>query len=285
MRFRRYRARHLLIKRRKRGPAALGTATAVWIGTTQAAEAAVHRVQPGETLSRIAARYGVTTAELARINHISDPNVIYAGAVLQVPDGSGRPAARTYRVRRGDTLSEIAARFDTSVQALARRNHISDPDVVVAGSELRVPAVTKASAGGSAPEAPAPGSRALVGRLLEAAAGRHGLDAAILKALAWQESGWQQDVVSPTGAVGIMQVVPGTARYVTEVLGAGSLDLHTAADNVEIGAVYLRHLLDAMGSEERAIAAYYTGPGAVGKHLDRRQRHYVTNVLSLAKRF
>jgi soluble lytic murein transglycosylase-like protein len=121
--------------------------------------------------------------------------------------------------------------------------------------------------------------------LLEAAAGRHGLDAAILKALAWQESGWQQDVVSPTGAVGIMQVVPGTARYVTEVLGAGSLDLHTAADNVEIGAVYLRHLLDAMGSEERAIAAYYTGPGAVGKHLDRRQRHYVTNVLSLAKRF
>jgi soluble lytic murein transglycosylase-like protein len=82
-----------------------------------------------------------------------------------------------------------------------------------------------------------------------------------------------------------MQVMPATARWVNTVLGGHNLDIHVADDNVHLGVMYLRHLLDQMGSVRRALAAYYSGPGAVGRRLDRGQRAYVDNVLALMDRF
>lgn len=94
-------------------------------------------IQPGDTLSGIAARFGTTVSELTRINKISDPDRIYAGNTLKVPENGA--SYKTYTIRSGDTLSEIAARFGTTINALAKLNGISDPDRIYAGETLRIP--------------------------------------------------------------------------------------------------------------------------------------------------
>jgi len=252
------------------GPAAVGTAAAVWMaGPAQAAE---HLVAPGETLARIARRYGTTVERLARANGLGNPDLIVAGRRLRVP---GRAAvASIHVVRAGETLSSLAARYSTTVPALARANGIEDPNLITVGSELRIPG------GGSAPASPGG-----VAASLESAAGARGVDVSLVKAVAWQESGWRQRARSEVGAIGVMQVMPGTARYVNESLGGGDLDVTRAADNVRLGVTYLDHLLEEMPNERKALAAYLSGPGAVGGRLERYQRRYVRNVRALKPRF
>lgn len=94
-------------------------------------------IQPGDTLSGIAARFGTTVSELASLNGISDPNLIYAGSTLKVPEGGS--SGQYYTIQPGDTLSGIAAKFGTTVSALASLNGISDPNLIYAGSTIRIP--------------------------------------------------------------------------------------------------------------------------------------------------
>ena len=94
-------------------------------------------IQPGDTLSGIAARYGTTVSELSRINGISNPDRIYAGNTIRVPESGS--SYQNYTVRPGDTLSAIALKFGTTVSAIAKLNGISDPDRIYAGTTLRIP--------------------------------------------------------------------------------------------------------------------------------------------------
>ena len=100
-----------------------------------------------------------------------------------------------------------------------------------------------------------------------------------------QESGWQQNAISSVGAIGVMQVMPGTADYVNDALGGGKLNVRKTDDNVHLGVMYLDHMLDTMGTEKKALAAYYTGPGNVGSRLSKIQRAYVRSVQALKRRF
>lgn len=97
---------------------------------------AVYTVRPGDTLWAIARRFGTTVQELAALNGIADPDLIYPGQVLRLPDSS---SVLVYRVVRGDTLSGIARRFGTTVQALARANHIANPNLIDVGQTLVIP--------------------------------------------------------------------------------------------------------------------------------------------------
>ena len=93
-------------------------------------------IQSGDTLSGIAARFGTTVSALAALNNISDPDKIYAGATLRVPEtGSG---TKTYTIRPGDTLSGIAVKFGTTVSTLAALNGITDPDRIYAGTTIKI---------------------------------------------------------------------------------------------------------------------------------------------------
>lgn len=94
-------------------------------------------IQSGDTLSGIAARYGTTVSELTRLNGISDPDRIYAGNTLKVPESGA--SYQTYTIRSGDTLNGIAARYGTTVSELAKLNDISDPDRIYAGNTIRIP--------------------------------------------------------------------------------------------------------------------------------------------------
>ena len=93
-----------------------------------------YTVQPGDTLSGIAAKFDTTYQTLAAINGIGDPNKIWAGQVLKVT-GQASPQ-NTYYVQAGDTLSGIAAKFGTTVSALVQANSISNPNVIYVGQKI-----------------------------------------------------------------------------------------------------------------------------------------------------
>lgn len=115
-----------------------GTSPAPSPSPSPSADYITYVIQPGDTLSGIAARFGTTVSELTRINKISDPDRIYAGNTIKVPEKSGS-ATRTYTIRPGDTLSGIASRYGTTVAAIARLNNIPDPDLIYAGKTIRIP--------------------------------------------------------------------------------------------------------------------------------------------------
>ncbi|MDT0275649.1 transglycosylase SLT domain-containing protein [Blastococcus goldschmidtiae] len=95
--------------------------------------------------------------------------------------------------------------------------------------------------------------------LFTSAAGRHGVDAALLAAVASKESNFDPSAVSPSGAQGLMQFMPATARG----LGVSPLDPASAVDGA---ARYLKDLTGQFGSTELALAAYNAGPGTVSRH-------------------
>jgi LysM repeat protein len=103
-------------------------------------------VQRGQTLSEIAATYGVSVRRLVRLNDLADPNRIFAGQRLQVRRGRAprsTPASpRTitiYRVTYGDTLSAIALRYRGTVAGIARANRIANVSFIRVGQLLRIP--------------------------------------------------------------------------------------------------------------------------------------------------
>jgi len=96
---------------------------------------------------------------------------------------------------------------------------------------------------------------------IDAAATSNGIDPALLKGLVQQESGFDPNARSGAGAVGLTQLMPGTAASL------GVTDPTNPAQSLQAGARYLREQLDRFGGDERlALAAYNAGPGAVAKY-------------------
>ena len=112
-------------------------------GVTPPSGAVTYTVQRNDNLTEIAARFGTTVAELVRLNNIANPNRIYPGQVLIIRESGGSTppsGTTTYTVQRGDTLSEIAERFGTTVSALVLANNIADRDRIYPGQVLIIPA-------------------------------------------------------------------------------------------------------------------------------------------------
>ncbi len=94
-------------------------------------------IQWGDTLSELAIQYHTTVAELVRLNDIQNPNLIYAGETLIVPSTNEQTGqSQVYTVKRGDTLSEIAMKYGTTVQAIAQDNNISNVNLIYPGQRL-----------------------------------------------------------------------------------------------------------------------------------------------------
>jgi LysM repeat protein len=279
----------------------LGTTTA----PTPGAGSGGHLVQPGETLSGIAAANGLTTAALAGANGLSPTAYVISGTRLRIPaagaptEATGTPAAPSrpagggYVVRPGDTLSELALRNRVPIAQVASLNGLRPDSFLIAGTSLRLPGASPVAAPAPSVAAPAPAPAVQAGGRVTSSdihriAGEHGVPGSLAAAIGWQESGFNNAMVSSTNARGVMQVMPGTWREVQSTLAGGrALNPASAADNVRAGALYLGHLLrQTNGDPAMAAAAYYQGLSSVRRiGMLPETRRYVANVLALRGRF
>lgn len=104
-----------------------------------------YTVQEGDTLTSIAQKYDTTVHEITVTNSIVNPNLIYVGEVLKIYPGNRSIIKRkkvfttTYIVQSGDTLTSIAMKFDTTVQAIAELNDLQNPNLIYVGEILKIP--------------------------------------------------------------------------------------------------------------------------------------------------
>jgi soluble lytic murein transglycosylase-like protein len=114
---------------------------------------------------------------------------------------------------------------------------------------------------------------------------RYGVDPSLAMAVAFHESGFQQRVVSPVNAIGVMQVLPSTGAGISRSMGR-QLDLLNVNDNITAGVYLLRQLIRQTGSTDAALAGYYQGLSSVSKRGRLPQTEvYIKTVNSLRARF
>jgi len=267
-----------------------------------------NRLQPGQTLiAPNTTTYEGT--ESAPTNQFTPANQMAtvasrSGAGLQTLTGAG------YTVVPGDTLSGLSYRFGVSMAALAAANGISRPDMLMVGQHLMIPGQAGASrtitSQGIVPAmniqqantdtapiltgvssiarpniAVSPSSQTSVGALLTSQAQAYGIDPALVKAVAWQESGWRM-VVASDGGVGVMQLMPATAAWVGPSLLGRTIDPYNLQDNIAAGvALIASYLKQYGGNVQLALAAYNEGPLNLRNGILPSTARYIANVLSL----
>jgi LysM repeat protein len=286
------------------------------LAASSSASASVpHTVQPGETLWSIAAANNFTTNALAAANGLSPNASVVLGSTIQIPSegeaatalggggttsssgtgstGSGAPEPLGgYTVQPGDTLTGIAERSGVSAQQLAWMNGLDVDQPLLYGTALKLPTGAPGSGNATGPpqHVPQAAPYASPGHTssseISSIASQHGVPGSLASAVAWQESGFNNGMVSSANARGVMQVMPGTWQWVEQNL-SGPLDPASPQDNVKAGSLYLGQLLKDTGGDERtAVAAYYQGLESVRSQgmLPETQR-YVDNVMALKGRF
>ena len=219
-----------------------------------------------------------------------------AAPAAAAPVSSAPSPMGGYTVRPGDTLSGLAAGARVSVSAIAAMNGLDPNGILVAGTVIKMPTGAPAPVRSSQPApaatvvpqaAPAPTATRVGAADVQNVAAQHGVSPSLATAIAWQESGFNNNMVSSANARGVMQVMPGTWDYVQQNLATRKLDPNSAHDNVTAGVLYLKSLLNQTGGDESsAIAAYYQGLGALRSRgvFDDTHR-YIANVQALRSRF
>jgi LysM repeat protein len=273
----------------------------------------LHTVGPGETLWSIAAQRNLTTRTVAAYNGLSSEAHVVLGSTLKVPTvaegaaaialagaapaatGAPRPQG-AYTVRPGDSLSALAAQTGVSVGQMAYMNGLKPTAMLLIGTVLKLPSGAPAPAHAAQPApaarivpdaAPIPTPVRLNAARVKELAVEHGAPGSLAAAIAWQESGFNNAMVSPANARGIMQVMPGTWDFVQRNLAAAPLSPTSPDDNVRAGSLYLARLLRETGGDPRlAAAGYYQGLASVrSRGMFDDTRRYVDNVMALRARF
>jgi soluble lytic murein transglycosylase-like protein len=273
----------------------------------------LHTVGPGETLWSIAVQRNLTTRTVAAYNGLSSDAHVVLGSTLKIPTvaegaaalalvgaapaatGAPRPQG-AYTVRPGDSLSALAAQTGVSVGQMAYMNGLKPTAMLLIGTVLKLPSGAPAPAHAAQPApaarivpdaAPIPTPVRLSAARVKELAVEHGAPGSLAAAIAWQESGFNNAMVSPANARGIMQVMPGTWDFVQRNLAAAPLSPTSPDDNVRAGSLYLARLLRETGGDPRlAAAGYYQGLASVrSRGMFDDTRHYVDNVMALRARF
>lgn len=202
---------------------------------------------------------------------------------------------RSYVVQPGDTASGLAVRFHAWTAEIVSHNHLDSGGSLRVGDQIEIPVVGRSDDGRDGSDGRDGGratstwqhpdaDREKVRRVVAGAARRHGVDPQLALAVSWQESGWQMGVVSSANAIGAMQVLPSTARWMEQYAGR-SLRLRKLGDNAQAGVLLLKVLSAHTKRRTHKIGAYYQGLGAVQRHgLYDETRTYVDNVEAIKRR-
>jgi soluble lytic murein transglycosylase-like protein len=217
-------------------------------------------------------------------------------AAAQPAPSSAPPPQGSYVVRPGDTLTGLAAGARVAPAQIAAANGLNPNAQLLTGTVLKLPSGAPAPARSSQPAPvqrvvpaadPAPTPARVGAADVQQVASAYGVSPSLAAAIAWQESGFNNAMVSSANARGIMQVMPGTWDFVQSNLAQRPLDPNSAVDNVHAGVLYLQRLLNETGGDEAtAIAGYYQGLGSVrSRGLFDDTQQYVANVQALRSRF
>jgi LysM repeat protein len=246
----------------------------------------VTRPLPRPSLRRaVRCAIGLVLAAAATAGHVAPAHA----------DHERLPSDRTlvpYVVERGDTASGLAVRFGAWTAEIVSHNHLDRRGGLQVGQRIEVPVVGRDGAGRGDRDGSTrtkmwqhpDGDREKVRRVIAGAARSHGVDPQLALAVAWQESGWQMGLVSSADAIGAMQVLPSTGRWMEHYAGR-DLDLRRTGDNAKAGVLLLRVLSRHTQRRAHKIGAYYQGLGAVRRHgLYEETRTYVDNVEAIKQR-
>jgi soluble lytic murein transglycosylase-like protein len=250
----------------------------------------------------------VSLSALAAANGLKTDSWAIQGTSLRLPAPGSAPAAQTaapaapaapeamgaYKVRPGDTLSGLAAAARVPAAQMAYMNGLNPTAQLVAGTIIKLPtgaAITPTAPAPARTIVPQAAPMATPGRLSAGQVGtlaaQSGAPSSLAAAIAWQESGFNNAMISPANARGVMQVMPGTWSWVQANLSPARLDPSSPTDNVKAGSLYLAHLLrETNGDPSLAAAGYYQGLASVRRiGMLPETRRYVANVLALRGRF
>ncbi len=221
-------------------------------------------VQPGDSLWAIATSHDISVSQLAAANHLDPYAILPIGRHLYIPTG---PSAR---LASAVTVADVTSLSSASPWTFCS-DFVSSP-----GPYGVLPDTLAASP-----------YRLALRPLFEEWAAHYGLSLPLLEAVDWQESGWQQSVVSPTGAVGVGQVMPGTGDFIAGVLIGEPMNIESVSDNIRMSAAFLAYLSRIEGGNLcSTIAAYYEGPLNLSAHgVYPSTRLYVADVEALLPRF
>src|SRR3954466_5070229 len=291
-----------------------GSAATAPVAATSAPSTAVAptggglRVRWGDSLSAIAARNGVSLTRLAAVNGLDPSRPLLAGTTLRLPAAGGAgtsaaPAATTaaapapigaYKVRPGAPLPGLAARSRVPMSQMAFMNGLDPNRPLLAGTVIKLPTGSPVTSSAPAPQrtiVPSAPPAATPGRLsasqIGSIAAQHGAPGSLATAIAWQESGFNNGMLSGANARGVMQILPGTWQWVQANLSRTRLDPSSPEDNVRAGSLYLADLMrQTNGDPAMAAAAYYQGLSSVRRiGMLPETRRYVANVMALRGRF
>ncbi len=269
------------------GTASSATAGAVPISTSTSTSASSgsssgggdYLVHAGDTLTSIAARAGTSIAAIAAANGLDADAILPAGRRLTVfglPPSASPTAPSTGTVSRTATATASSAVPVSTTTASSATTGSADSQPV------------GETAQGTPTNPPYPTAERLSASQIGSIAAEHGVPSSLADAIAWQESGFNNDLVSSADARGIMQILPGTWDWIQRTLTPSvPLAPASAVDNVRGGVLLLRSLLNSTGdSAATAAAGYYQGLSSVrqrGLYSDTEQ--YVRSVLALQQRF
>lgn len=318
--------------------------------SSSATSSRTHTVRAGDTVSALAARYGTTVQAIISANNLNSRALIIVGQRLTIPgtssgssnsgssnsgssnsnSGSNNSGSNssgtsnrsvTHTVRAGDTVSALAARYGTTVQAIVSANNLNSSALIIVGQRLTIPATVTPvsnnpggnnSGGGNndqlvgdsflgrtypadvvaaanqnkatllAMDVP---SRDQMQAMVRSVALEMGVDPALAQAIAYQESGFDARAVSPANAVGVMQVIPSSGEWASNLVGR-RLNLLDPHDNVVAGVAILRQLMRSAPDFDTAVAGYYQGlAGVLRDGMFPDTRNYVAGINRLMDRF
>lgn len=251
-------------------------AAAVLLGAPACASAAfVHVVAPGESLSSIAAVDGLSVEALAAANGIAPTTELIAGSGLVIPPQTQEEAQLAVPGAYagdgdddGDDEGAIPGSGPSGDTSAATGQPVGE------------------AAQGAPGAAPYPTPETVTPEEVAEIAAAAGVPASLANAIAYQESGFNNGLVSSANAVGVMQITPGTWTWINEAL-SGPLDPSSARDNVRGGVSLLHSLLEATGGDEGlAAAGYFQGlPSVLKDGVYPSTQQYVEDVQALQQRF
>jgi N-acetylmuramoyl-L-alanine amidase len=177
---------------------------------------------------------------------------------------------------------------------MAVMNGLDPSKPLLTGTVIKLPTGSPVSSSTPAPQrtvVPSAPPTASPGRLsasqIGSIAAQHGAPGSLATAIAWQESGFNNGMLSGANARGVMQILPGTWQWVQANLARTRLNPDSAEDNVRAGSLYLADLMrQTNGDPAMAAAAYYQGLSSVRRiGMLPETRRYVANVMALRGRF